>query len=231
MKMVGPKQADQADLALHFFDNTTTSPPKPPTTVARSLNFDCNDIRKSTVAETFEHVFGYALSVDPRKHSGKMVVKSEENGAHDGKIIQGPSEIAPDLVYQRVVNNETDDGHVRDYRCPMLFGKPLLIFIKERKIDDRFKNSNARVQLAEPKDYFSEGELSKISQFCQMMKLDFGGIDILRDKESNRIYIVDVNKTDMGPPMSMSLKGKLKSVNIMAHAFTSELIGDQQEKL
>ncbi|NNE57087.1 MAG: hypothetical protein HKN36_03175 [Hellea sp.] len=229
INMVGPERADKASLALHFFDNTQTRPPKPPNNAAKTVNFDCIDIRKSTVARTFKHVFGYDLSVEPSQHSGKMVVKSEDNGAHDGKIVQGPTKVEPDMVYQRVVNNETDDGHVRDYRCPMLFGKPLLIFIKERKTEDRFKNCNARVRLADPKDYFSADELTKVSQFCKMMKLDFGGIDILRDKESGQIYIVDVNKTDMGPPMSMSLKAKLKSVDIMAEAFSEELINTKQD--
>jgi ribosomal protein S18 acetylase RimI-like enzyme len=54
------------------------------------INYDCLDVRKSTVASAFEEAFGYALSVDPYSYTGGMVLKSEKNGAHDGRILQGP---------------------------------------------------------------------------------------------------------------------------------------------
>lgn len=61
------------------------------------------------------------------------------------------------------------------------------------------------------------------------MRLDFGGLDILRDKQTGRIYIVDVNKTDMGPPFALPLKEKLRAVDIIAKQFQCELFGQIED--
>ncbi len=217
-RLVSPDYGDRIKARIHFSDQTFTAPQKPANDLF-SLNFSCNDISKSRVAGTFKNVFGYDLSVDPETYDKDMVVKSEDNGAHDGKIMPGPTAKQPNMVYQRLIDNATDDGHVRDLRCPTLMGKPCLVFIKERPIDQRFDNLNTRCRLEKPEDLFSDDELSKISQFCQKMKLDFGGLDILRDKGTGRIYIVDVNKTDMGPPLALPLREKLRAVDIIAEQF------------
>ena len=222
-RIAGPDQSSDAALAIHFEDKTTTTPPKTPSGL-RTINFECIDITKSKVADTFKSVFGYDLSVDPASHTGLMVRKSEENGSHSGKVIQGPCKAQPGWVYQKVVNNRTDDDHVADLRCPTLLGTPALVFIKERPFDRRFDNLNTRCTLKTPSEMFSEAELTNISRFCHKMKLDFGGLDILRDNEDGRIYIVDVNKTDMGPPFALSLRDKLKAVDILANQFKSELL-------
>ncbi len=223
VRLAGPDQAQNAVLAIHFEDKTETMPPKVPIGL-RTINFECTDISKSNVANTFKSVFGYDLSVDPEVHNGLMVRKSEENGSHSGKVTQGPCKPEPGWVYQKVVNNRTEDNHVADLRCPTLFGTPALVFIKERPFDQRFDNLNTRCTLKKPEELFSQDELTNISRFCHKMKLDFGGLDILRDKEDGRIYIVDVNKTDMGPPFALSLREKLKAVDILANQFKSELL-------
>ena len=76
---------------------------------------------------------------------------------------------------------------------------------------------------------FSEDELAKISRFCHKMQLDFGGLDILRDNQDGRIYIVDVNKTDMGPPFALPLKEKLRAVDILAKQFKSVMLPEVQD--
>jgi hypothetical protein len=53
------------------------------------------------------------------------------------------------------------------------------------------------------------------------MALDFGGLDVLRDREDGRIYIVDVNKTDMGPPSALTAKDKLTAMRGLAQAFAA----------
>ena len=40
------------------------------------------------------------------------------------------------------------------------------------------------------------------------MNLDFGAIDVMRDKNDERIYIVDVNKTCM-PVLCLSLRQQI----------------------
>ena len=41
----------------------------------------------------------------------------------------------------------------------------------------------------------------------------------LRNRDDGRIYIVDVNKTDMGPPAAMKRVDKLKAMRGLANAF------------
>ncbi len=214
----------QADLAIYFFDKTIQEKPSTPS-ANHYFNFECLDISKSKVAKVFEEVFGYNLAVDPAKFTGHMVCKSEHNGAHDGHIITGPVTPREGWVYQRVINNATNDGTVADLRCPTVRGRIPLIFIKERPIDQRFANFNSRCRLSTPEAHFSAKELDLLSQFCKKMKLDWGGLDVLRDKETNRLYIVDVNKTDMGPPLALPMKDKLKSTDILAHAVRDIILG------
>jgi len=210
---------DKADLSIYFHDTTIDTPPPRPS-ARHHINYDCTDISKSHVARVFAEVFGYALAVDPTTYDGLLVRKSEKNGAHDGSVHEGPIEFDPDWVYQRLIDTETDRGTVMDLRCPTVFGSIPLVYIKERPIEKRFANMNSTCRLAKPEDYFSPEELSQISQFCEKMRLDWGGLDILRDRQTNRLYIVDVNKTDMGPPLALPMKDKLKSTTILARALT-----------
>ena len=59
------------------------------------------------------------------------------------------------------------------------------------------------------------------SAFTAAMGLDFGGLDILRDRADGRIYIVDANKTDMGPPSALASNDKLKAMRGLADAFAA----------
>ena len=46
----------------------------------------------------------------------------------------------------------------------------------------------------------------------------WGGLDILRDRDDGRLYIVDVNKTDLGPVISLSWRDKVRSMRRLAIA-------------
>jgi hypothetical protein len=50
------------------------------------------------------------------------------------------------------------------------------------------------------------------------MHLDWGGLDVLRDRADGRLYVVDVNKTDMGPPIALPWADKLRATRLMARA-------------
>jgi hypothetical protein len=170
------------------------------------------------VAEVFEDVFGYGLAIDPNTAATPFICKSELNGKHDGYIAYENCEPREGWVYQKLIQTETSKGTVLDHRCPTVFGDIPLVYLKERPIGKRFANMNSQCRLSTPEAHFSKEELALISQFCQKMKLDWGGLDILRDKKDGKIYIVDVNKTDMGPPLALPLKDKLESTKILGQA-------------
>lgn len=216
------RSPEDADAAFYFEDRTIGAPPA--CDLPRQYNFACADVSKSHVARVFEQVFGYALTVDPTTWTGLAVEKGEDNGAHDGRLVQCPRPALPGRVYQRVIDT-VDGDHVVDLRTPCIGGAPALVFIKRRPVPDRFANYNSSVALGRPEEHFSADELATIERFCVAMKLDWGGLDILRDRIDGRLYVVDVNKTDM-PPLRLPWLQKMDAVARLAKALTTMINSD-----
>jgi len=72
-------------------------------------------------------------------------------------------------------------------------------------------NFNCEVKLTETDDWLLPGELEKLETFASSMNLDWGALDVLRDRNDGRIYVVDVNKTNIDPPIALSLRDKLSA--------------------
>lgn len=206
------------DVWMHFEDKTHSDRVILPEDGKPRWNFDATDLSKSTVARAFEDAFGYALALDPTVSTGVCVEKGEANGIHDGAIVTLPCLRRPGKVYQHLVDNRGADGLVEDLRTPTVGGKPVCVFIKRRDIDCRFSNGNSECWLRSVDEIFSADEVAKIEKFCAILRLDWGGLDILRDANSGLLYIVDANRTDMGPPITLPLADKIASTYQLAHA-------------
>jgi hypothetical protein len=218
----------EADFHFYFEDREFRTGPLHTPTDKAAFNVGCYDIRKSVVARVFEEVFGYSLTIDPRTHAGRAVEKSEANGKHDGRIVDCPLAVPRnDRVYQRLIDNTFDGREFIDIRTPVVGGKVPFVYLKRRTRDARFSNDNHRVDMVAADTMLSTSELSRINSFASAMALDFGGLDVLRDRTDGRIYIVDVNKTDMGPPSALSSQNKLKAMRGLADAF-AELVDARQ---
>ncbi len=216
---------ERADLVFHF-DDSTVSPPGQQTRCRPCgrpihLNFNCTDVSKSRVARAFEEAFGYPLALDPTTGEGPAVEKSELNGVHDGRIVHRPVTPRRDHVYQKLIDNQIQDGIVADLRTPTIGGRPVCVFIKERPIDHRFTNENTRVTLHRLEDIYSPAEIEALTRFAGALSLDWGGLDVLRDRTDGRLYVVDANKTDMGPPIMLPLRDKLQATRWLADAFNA----------
>jgi hypothetical protein len=210
----------EADLHFYFEDREFLTAPRIAPSNKPAFNIGCFDIRKSVVARTFEEVFGYSLTIDPSTWRGRAVEKSESNGKHDGRIVECPlASPSRDRVYQRLIDNTFDGAEFIDIRTPVVGGKIPFVYLKRRTQDLRFSNENHRVDLVDASAMLSKSEQAKISDFAAAMSLDFGGLDVLRDRGDGRIYIVDANKTDMGPPSALSGQCKLKAMRGLAEAF------------
>ena len=221
LRRAGLRASPTPDVSLLFTDKTVVRG-HADTRCDFVINGGCRDITKSRVAKTFEEVFGYPLRLDPTLHNGVMVRKSEENGDHSGSLVRGPCAEEPGWVYQKAIDNRDGKGFVADLRCPTVFGKLAVVCIKRREVERRFDNYNAGCDLAEPEDVFSADERAKIAEFCRAMGLDWGGLDILRDNRDGRIYIVDVNKTDM-PVLVLPTKQKLEVSDRLAKLLRKEV--------
>jgi hypothetical protein len=190
------------------------------------------DISKRHVCEAFSSVFGYHLDVDATHYHGAIVEKANENATHDGRVLQGPinpRDVREACVYQRLIDNSLGDGMtVLDYRVPIYGGQIPLVYLKYRPIEERFSNENTRVELAEPSAVFSHTELEKLAQFSHKLGIDYGEVDVLRDREG-RIYVVDANNTPWGPPNGLPGAAARLALERLATAF-EQLIEKHQNR-
>ena len=187
------------------------------------LNIRCNDISKVRVNSVFEDTFGYPLSVDPSKHSGKCVMKLNWNALHKGQIIECPTELGEaDFVYQKLIQNEVGDGLVEDMRVPIFGHKTPFVYLKYRLLENRFvdrEHTAKKATIVEVPEVLSEDELNNIYRFCEKIGLDYGELDVLRDRVDGRIYIIDANIAPSGPPSPISDDEAKVAVVRLAQAF------------
>ena len=183
------------------------------------INARCLDISKNHVEEVFVRVFGYSSLVDPTSFVGDCVEKSDANGKADGRMITCPIE-APNeaCVYQIRIDTTVDDELVDELRIP-IFGQSIpFIMTKYKRIDAPFSYS-VKGTLDEVADCLSEEEEALILRFCAEIGLDCGELDVLRDRPSGKLYIVDANNTPSIHFAGYSKAEEKEIISRMARAF------------
>lgn len=218
----------RADLVFHWDRGTFARDDATLARLARErpvINRACVDISKNAVNEVFRKAFGYAVGVDPRTHVGQCVEKSDLNALHDGQIVVCPlPEPREGCAYQRVIDNVRDDGRIMDIRIPVIGGTIPLAYLRFRPVDRRFRSGNEQVALARVYEVLSQSEISDLLRFCELLGLDYGELDVLRDRADGRIYVVDANPTPFGPPSGISSIDAQRAITILAASFRSELL-------
>ncbi len=211
------------DLAIAWDTNTFRAPApalerlRSPVTV---WNRECVDVGKERVDCVFRQTFGYTSLLDPLVHRGAAVSKSNLNAAHDGVIVDCPiGRRDPGRVYQRVIHNDSADGTVEDIRTPVFRGEIPFVYLKYRPVDSRFGQADTRVTIAEAAAVFSTEERSRLAQFARMLGLDYGELDVLRDRDDGRLYVVDANPTPFGPPGALPPTARHLAIERLAAAF------------
>lgn len=160
------------------------------------LNRRCTDISKRHVGQVFEKVFGYKLQVDPLSYIGQAIQKSDSNAKHDGKIILCPLKVVETgYVYQKLINNYFDRELTYDIRVPLFDGVIPCVYLKYRKKEYRFNRYFKSEIVWQPEEVLSREEIRNIIRFCEELGLDYGELDVLRDKDDGKVYIVDANNT------------------------------------
>ena len=212
-----------ADAAFYFEDQTQAPPPEP--RHARAFNFGVGDVSKSKVAAVMAEAFGYELALDPATHVGEAVEKGEGNGVHDGRRVQCTLEPVSGKAYQRVIKTEGADGLACDLRTACVAGRPVVVFVKKKPASARFSIQNTSVVVKMPEDVFSAAELAQLQHFCAAMRLDWGGLDVLREASTGRLFVVDVNKTDTGPAVVLNWRDRTKATTLLAEALRKMVEG------
>lgn len=205
-----------ADAVFWFEDVTVGLPPR--VSSHQVLNAGAPDISKTRVAEAFGRISGYPFLIDPMRHDGQAVEKSEGNGTHDGRLIDCPAPPLPGKSYQRFIDS-SDGVTAFDYRTTIINRRPRCVLVKTKPAEDRFSIHNVTVTYCALEDVFSSDEVDLLRRFAEEMQLDWGAFDVLRDRASGRIYVVDVNKTDTGPAVDLSLADREKLKRTIGSGF------------
>lgn len=208
------KSEDEAE-CVFVFEDKTHSHAGQAHFKGPSINARISDISKKHVATVFERIFGYSLSVDPLSYHGAVVQKSDANATHDGQIVQCPIE-ADDLiegcVYQKLIDSTPNGTQSEEMRAAYIGEEIPVVFYKFKDLDKRFTTTYARVDIRRAQDVFTPDETLLLIEFCGAMGLDFGALDVMRDKHDGRIYVVDVNKTCM-PVLILPLREQIQSLD------------------
>lgn len=201
------------------------------------INGKCIDISKSLVDRLHEEAFGYGMAVDPQRHEGPMVVKSEINAAHDGRIVAGPlAEPEPGASHQILIDNEIPargrrPAMVEDLRLMIVGSQTPVAYRKRRLKEDRFANITLEADFVRPEEILSAQELAATVKLARAIHLDLGEIDLLRDRHSGRVYAIDVNKTPHGPPTVYERPGLgWRIMRLAADAFEEEFVAPLRQK-
>jgi len=205
-----------AEAAFYFEDLTQAMPPAAPH--ARAFNFGVSDVSKTKVAEVMEAAWGYPLAIDPTTFVGEAVEKGEDNGVHDGRLVQCPTARRPGKSYQRLIKTEGADGWAYDLRTACVGRRPVVVFVKQKPTAARFSIQNTSVVVKMPEEVFSADEIAQLCRFCEHMDLDWGGLDVLREHETGRLYVVDVNKTDTGPAVVLNWRDRSRATTLLSDA-------------
>jgi hypothetical protein len=187
-----------------------------------AINGRCLDVSKSKVADVFEHVAGYALAVDPTRFEGRIVIKPEENGRNVGQIVEGPL-LRPERgkTYERLV--DCRDGNYLVTCRPVIIGSEIAItYRKWRPYPSWFVGCVLSLPVP-ASELLSDDEQALLLSFAAEMGMDYGELDVLRDRHSGRIYVVDANRTP-GPPRNLPADMAGPTFDAMADAFR-ELLG------
>jgi hypothetical protein len=191
----------------------------------RVVNLHSRNIGKKYTDQVFGEVFGYSVGLDPLSFRGVCVRKSDINAKHDGTIILCPvAHVEEGFVYQKLVDNSWGDDSVMDIRVIVIKTVLPHLFLKFRKRDVRFKNISENPRLVPTSQTLRPEEVEKINLFVQRIGLEYGELDVLRDKGDGKIYIVDVNNTPQGPPKHTKRADKKKIFRIMKDAFAAHFL-------
>ncbi len=183
------------------------------------FNTRCTDISKRHIAAVFTEIFGEVLAINPATFSGAVVCKSNRNAAHDGLVTTAPTqEMDPEKVYQRLIDN-ADGDEVVDYRVPVMLDRMPLVYVKRRPISSRFSNKNASVTLTTPEALFTAEEQAKLLAYCRGIGMEYGEIDVLRDRSDGNLYVVDANNTPYGPPNGLTKEDSSRALDLLCVGF------------
>lgn len=150
------------------------------------INGQLKDVTKENVSRVHKDVFGYNADIDPENYTERYIRKTNRQGDKSGQVFDAPQKAEAGFVYQRLINNVINGTRV-EYRTYVIDGE--IVWIREKW--KKFLIHPELLMSRPMPDAFSVEQRRKILEFCLVIGLDYGELDILKEKDT--IYIVDVN--------------------------------------
>jgi hypothetical protein len=73
--------------------------------------------------------------------------------------------------------------------------------------------------LAETDAIFTADEATMLRAVAHSLRLEYGELDVLRDRDDGQVYVVDANPTPWGPPRPLSAHDEAAAMQRMSAAF------------
>ncbi|MBN2890742.1 MAG: hypothetical protein JXL97_02655 [Bacteroidales bacterium] len=191
------------------------------------INLKSRDISKKKVDEVFTKIFGYSSLVNPLEFEGKCVKKGDINGLHNGQIITCPIEKTDEnYIYQRIIETTNEENMTTEVRVAIINDKIPYCLMKHKTKDDLFSVGFNKSKLINEEDFFTKEEIQLILKFCKEFNFEFGELDIMRDDNNGKIYIIDTNNTPQ-QRLGKDKNTKKTVYNNLAKIFKEEFISSR----
>lgn len=196
---VHTRAVDHAEAFVFSLDATYRTPPPDLVRVARRrlvVNLACTDISKRAVAAAYEATFGEPLAIDPRVFHGLAVAKPELNSSGPGEIVRCPTQPRPGTAYQRLVDNVTAPDVAEVVRAPVFAGTIPFVWVHRDAVAERFRHrGDRRSSVVDTALLMTSEESQAVASMCARLGADYAEVDVLRDRPTGQIFVVDVNST------------------------------------
>lgn len=187
------------DRAIYWNTKAVSVPDKKISSVPNVINIRCTNVLKDRVDKAWYDASGYTIQINPRNfkyayiRKSKQQYRSHTGEKHDGRIFDYNQKPEKGYVYQRYVRTKPDDRYIT-IRVPV-FKRHIPCLILKYSFHP-FKEMRTRIEIIrEPRiwKYIKSRETDWLFRFCDIMGLDFGEVDMIRDKYTMKIYAIDVN--------------------------------------
>ncbi len=189
-----------------------------------AINRSCRDTSKSGVDALWASVAGYSIAVDPLTTTGPLVVKSEENATHDGRVVNGPlRRRQPGMVYQRLIDATVGEVFLQTRPVVMRGHMPLVFDVHMRR--PHWHADALGLYPRKPEELYSAAEIALVLAFAAAVGLEYGEMDVLRETATGRLYVLDANPTPVRP-QHITADDAAVGIRLMADAFSEVFAAD-----
>jgi len=215
------------DAAVYLNLNDVNKPDKIILEIAKRvpiINLFCNNLDRFYIEEIFIKVFGYSSFAEP----GERCVRkgNYQGGGHHSIFATCPDSQDGKYIYQKFIDGSINDDTIRVIR-PVIFGRKVkALIVKESDSSNIFEQNEVikKEYFYSPQSdwiFYSDYEIKQIEKFVDILCLDYGELDVIRDKD-NRIYVIDVNNIP-GSKVFERLKNSEYALGTMAKEFAKLL--------